>query len=432
MGAAERAPRWRRVRDIAGRRYRRSVFRRTAVLLMLLVPAYGANLAVMYFAADLFSAGQFGLFYVANAAGNVLFSGSLILNMVFTRHLVAVLRSAGRGAAFGRMRQIERLVLGWGALAAAAICLAMLGVARQIGVHSDLIVLFIVLDAYTAYLGELGRVMLQALHRTLLLGLYTLVWMVLRFALCIAGILAFGTVWAALGGIAASALAVYGGFRLWVGHNAAAVEPEIAPLPSLRGAIPAVLGYGLSIVVTNLDVLLGYLLLGQAALGVYSASSLFPKAMLVAMTPLLQMLFPMMVGGELSRAEMAVFLGKIGVAMLALSAAGAAIVWQLSPLVCGGAWGMPLCDRRLLDILLLSVAPLVLLRLLVLLGYARGRDWLTAWLALPAFAYVWIAVAAAPGSVLMAEQFAAFSAAAFAFLFVAHAVVTRSRVFQPG
>jgi O-antigen/teichoic acid export membrane protein len=196
--------------------------------------------------------------------------------------------------------------------------------------------------------------------------------------------------------------------------------------------LSATLGYGLSIVVSNLDILLGYLVLSRAELGVYSASAIFPKAMLVVVTPLMQMLFPMMVGTEQTRSEVLMFLGKIGIALLLLAGAGAAIVWQLSPLVCRGAWGMPLCDKPLLDIMLLSVVPLVMLRLLVLLNFARGRDWVPAWLLAPTLAYLWVVAGAASGKAVLAEQFALFAALGFTFYFAVNVIATRARLFRPG
>jgi hypothetical protein len=64
---------------------------------------------------------------------------------------------------------------------------------EKIGVQSPIIILLILLDAYTAYIGDFGRVLLQS--RTIILGFYTTAWMYLRFGPCIAGILFFGTVW---------------------------------------------------------------------------------------------------------------------------------------------------------------------------------------------------------------------------------------------
>jgi O-antigen/teichoic acid export membrane protein len=421
-----------RLRGLATQGYGQSVFRRTGMLLTLLVPAYLANLAVMYAAAELLSAEQFGLFYVANTTGTTLFSGSLILNMFLTRHVAAVAAEAGAGAAFELMRQVERIIVSWGALAAAAIFAVMLFISQRLGAQSYLIVLFIVLDAFAAYATELGRVMLQSLNRTLSLGSYTLAWTSLRLVLCIAGILVFGTVWGALGGSLLAAAIVFAAFHAWVARNAVASAAAVPPLPPLLTLIPAVLGYGLSIVISNLDVLCAYLVLRQSDLGVYSASAIFPKAMLLLMTPLMQMLFPMLASPGRNRSDRLVVLGKTGAALLGLACAGVLFIWELSPLVCGGFWGLPLCDRPLLGTMLLSVVPMMLLRLLVLLGFARGRDWLPAWLAPPALAYFWIVQRSAPGMRALAGQFALFAAFICAFYFLVCIVATRARVFRAG
>jgi hypothetical protein len=79
---------------------------------------------------------------------------------------------------------------------------------------------------------ELGRVMLQSLHRTLLLGSFTLLWMALRFMLCITGIMVFGTVWGALGGNVSAAVVVYVGFHVWVSKKATRLPADAPPLPS--------------------------------------------------------------------------------------------------------------------------------------------------------------------------------------------------------
>jgi hypothetical protein len=62
IGSSAFPLRWSRVKGLAAHRYRLSVFRRSGLLLTLLVPAYCINLAVMYGAADLLSPAQFGLF----------------------------------------------------------------------------------------------------------------------------------------------------------------------------------------------------------------------------------------------------------------------------------------------------------------------------------------------------------------------------------
>jgi O-antigen/teichoic acid export membrane protein len=411
---------WTRLMRRARGNYDHSVFRRTAILLCLIVPAFLANFAVVYFGAELMNPADFGIFYVANTTGNVLFSASLILNMFFSRHLVAVIRAAGEPTGYAALARIERLVIGWGAGVSLVVFLAMLAISRKIGVQSEIIALLIVLDAYTSYVADLGRAMLQSLRRTFLLGSYTLVWMVARFAFCMIGIFAFHAVWGALAGIVSATVVIYAGFRFWTSRSAQGAAGTIPPLPPLASIVPAILGFGLLIAVSNLDTLVSYVLLHADDLGIYSASSIFPKAMLVVTLPLLQMLFPMMIGGQPADRAFRGFLRKSGVAMFGLATSGLAAIWLLSPWICGGRWGMKLCATSPLHILLLSVLPLVFLRVMVLLQFARGHDWRALWLGIPTVVYLWIALISPPSITLVATQFSVFSAAASLFLLGVH------------
>jgi O-antigen/teichoic acid export membrane protein len=415
------------VRELAGRRYSDSVIRRTVLLALLVATAFGANFLVQYFAAALFPVADFGVFYVANTVGNILFSGSLILNMYFTRHLVGVQQLAGESAAFAAMRRLERVVIIWGAVGSAVIFLAMFNVASRVGVQSWLVLLLIILDSYTAYVGDLGRVMLQSLRRTVQLGLYTLIWMVLRLILCVVGIVVFDSVWGALAGVVASSVLVCLGFHVWVAKSAGRLETALPSLPRMVELLPFIAGYGLMIAMSNLDILLSYFLLPQADVGVYSASSIFPKAILVVTMPLLQMLFPMLLHQHASNRDFKVMMLKSLGVVAVLTAAGTAMVWLTADWLCGGSWGLRNCQPGPLDILLLSVVPLALLRILVLLQFTRGQDWLAIWLAIPTVLYVWVAWHSARDITTVAWQFAGFSGAALVFLLLVQAVAEMLR-----
>lgn len=411
-GAPDRAPlrtAATRLKRLATARYQTSVIRRTAVLSCLVLPAFGANFLVHYFAAALLSSENFGLFYVANTLSNVLFSGSVVLNTFFTKYLVSSLRQHGETGAFAATRGVERAVMLWGGACAGAVFLMLLGAGWRVGVESWAVVLLVVLDAYTAYVADVGRTLLQSLRRTVQLGLYTLIWMVLRLAFCLAGILAFGTVWGALLGIVLSAVVVLVGFRLWSAGRMETAIAAVPRLPSPLGLVPIVVGYGLLIALSNLDVLLSYFLLDGGELGEYSASSVFPKAILVATMPMVQMLFAMMAGDHETRRGARAVERKSGAAVLALTLAGAAAVWLLSDWLCGGRWGLRLCAPVILQTLLLSVIPLSLVRVFVLIQFARGHDWRVLWLAVPIPVYVYFAWFSPHTVGTMAQGFALFS-----------------------
>ena len=130
-----------------------------------------------------------------------------------------------------------------------------------------MIILLIVLDAYTCYVTDLGRVLLQSLRKMLVLGIYTTAWMFLRFALCIAGIFLFHTVWAALAGIVLSTVLAFVAFYAWILRTTSGRSDPGPVTLRLRSLLPAATGYGLMALVSNLDVLLGYFVLGKHRTG---------------------------------------------------------------------------------------------------------------------------------------------------------------------
>ncbi len=395
--------------------YHQSIVRRTTILCGLVVPGFTANFLVYFFSAKLLPANQFGLFYVALTVGNVLYSGSNILNAFLTRHLVNVGMTVGVDTIVPTTLRLERQIVFIGAIASTLLFLVLLVATKQIGVQSPLILLLIVLDSYTAYVTDLGRVLLQGLRRTVALGFYTTAWMFLRFVLCIAGIVIFNTVWGALAGIVLSAVLVFAIFHAWIFHTTGSrAEPAPITLPLLT-LVPASAGYGLMVLVSNLDVLFGYFVLSQTDLGLYSGSSVFPKAALVVITPLLQMLIPAMAGSDPAKRPFLFVAARIGGVILGLTGVGSALVWLLSDQLCGSRYGLKLCEPPLLSMLLVSVVPLSLLRTLVVIEFARRRELLLLWLAVPAVAYSLFIWVSQPGMDALAIGFAIFSNISFAF-----------------
>jgi O-antigen/teichoic acid export membrane protein len=392
-----------------GHGYQTSIVRRTVILCCCVIPAFAANLLVHYFGAALLSPESFGVFYVANTLGNVLFSGSLILSTLYTRHLVKVAAEAGEDAALARWLGLERAMITWGALAAAGTFVVLVLIGHAIGMRSWMIASLVIVDTYAAYVADFGRTLLQSLRRTLLLGLYTLAWMLARLGFCVAGILAFDTAGGALLGSVGAALAVILGFHLWFARAMPTRGVAVPGLASLLPLLPLTLGYGILIALSNLDVLASFFLLDESDRGIYSASSVFPKAILVVTMPVLQLLFALMTAQHVMGQAFRRAAGKSSAIVFGLAVMGSAAVWLSAPWSCGDRWGLSLCDRATLEVLLLSVVPLSLLRVLVLLQIARGRDRQVLFLALPVALYLWIAWNSPRGIGVMAEQFSIFS-----------------------
>jgi hypothetical protein len=397
------------IRTLVSRGYGDSVMRRSFLLLCLMGPAFAINFALYYAAAALLPAEGFGLFYIAVTTANVLYSGSFVLNIFFTRHLVSVVHAAGVSAAYTARGRIERLLLRWGALGAVACMVGLSLIGKWIGIQSLWIIILIVLDAYSAYIIDINRAFLQCLRKTLPLGTITLIWMATRFGLAVAGMALFGTTWAGLLGVLLAAGLIMVIFSFFFSATKYAAPQAVPALPSIRELLPVVFGYVSLIVVSNLDILLTYVLLRDNELGAYSASSVFPKGILVIVTPLLQMLYPMMVGRNGALLDIRRVLQKSVVVIFALSSAIALGVFAFSGLFCGGTWGLNLCQPYPLELLLISAVTLSVLRALVLYQSACGRDWLALCMLVPAVAYLWIALKSDRGVAMVALEFTAFS-----------------------
>lgn len=398
------------LRIFASRGYGNSVVRRTFLLLCLMGPAFAANLLLYYLAADLLAPEPFGLFYVAVTISNVLYSGSFVLNLFFTRHLTFIVNTASASAAFAARRPIQRLVVRYGALAALACILVLYGLGKKLGVQSWPIIILVVLDAYSAYVIDVYRAVLQSVRKTAYLGGLSLAWMLLRFLLGVGAMVFLGTAAGALLGIVlASFILIALLFLRFSAIDMKSTAVQLPALPSLRALVPVVLGYGSLIVISNMDVLLAYLLLRDTTLGAYSASSVLPKGILVVVTPLLQMLYPMMVWHDKAPANLRLIVQKSAGTIFLLSSAMALAVFGFSGLLCGGSWGLRLCQPLPLNYLLAATVMLSVLRALVLIQSARGRDWMAISLLVPAGAYLWIATVSSHSAETIASQFMVFA-----------------------
>ena len=401
--------------------YDSSVIRRTLLFLMLIVPAFLANFLVYYLGARLLPADQFGLFYVANTVGNVIFSAALIFNIFFARLLVQVGHDRGEVAVLHALRRLESVIVPIGGGIAILSVIALLVLGGYLQIPSQLVIVLIVLDAYTAYVADLGRTLLQSLNRTVSLGLYTLALMIARFVFCMIGILIFNNVSGALAGVVLSAVLVIAIFRMQVTRRIRQLGPNPGPrlsLPSMTAIIPVVIGYGLMTTMTNLDVLVSYFALKEIDLGVYSASSVFPKAILTVMTPVSQMLFPMMFRGGAEPRDFLMTVAKIGATVLAASVAAAAMTWLLSDYLCGGTIGLQHCSIPPLSALLLAAIPLALLRIVTLFQLARGRDAVLLFLMLPIALYAYFVLTTPLNVESLATSFAIFAYAGLVFFAV--------------
>lgn len=390
-------------------RYDSSVFRRSTLLIAFIIPAFLANLFVHFFATRILNSQNFGILYIAITLTNVLFSGSTLLHIVYTRYLIEVRQENGTKFSGQAMYQIQRFIALWGGSFSGAIFIVFALFGAPFGIHSDLLILMVVLDTYISYLTDLGRVYLQSMQKVFLLGMYTLIWMIIRLVLCLMGMKIFGTSWAVLLGSFLAGLVVFLGFQIYLRFEEKPESRTVMSLPSLKTLGSVFMGYGFVTIISNMDIFLTYFFLTGKDIGIYSASSVFPKGVLVVMTPIIQMLFGVMIKGKIAEEEFRRIVRKSFGVVLALTSVGTLFIWLTIPWTCGGVWGLHLCNASTLGVLLLTVVPLSLLRIAVVLDYVHGRDYLPLWLSLPVLMYMTVLWMVRPSIHGLANGFAVFS-----------------------
>src|SRR5204862_7404268 len=112
-----------------------------------------------------------------------------------------------------------------------------------------------------------------------------------------------------------------------------------------------------------------------------------PQRLLVVPRPLLHMFLPSSLGQKSADPPSRRYRWKSTAALMIVIIVGVIGIRWSSNWLCGGRWGVTLCQPALMYVLLTAIVPLSLLRVLVLLQFARGRDWFPLWLSIPAAVY---------------------------------------------
>jgi len=372
-----------RIKQIVHSGWDQSVVRRLISLLCFTLPAAGLNLGLSYFASHLLSSKDFGIYYTAIIAINILFAPSLVLNLFFSRFTANVLARHGLEQADRTLWLIVRLVAKWlGILSLVGLALILLFSVLG-GKFSRLLALLIILVVYTSYLAETGRIVLQGTHRFIRLGKYTLGWMAIRFALAIGALWFFRTVWGGMVGIVMSAPIVF----LWTfgipRKNQFADSAALSQALDITALTPFAFSYGVFAAIAHADIVVAYLTMQPHALGVYSASSVLPKGLLMVSLPIVQLTFPMMVGRHAAVLPSTSIFLKGLLVTFALTAIGAIIIIALSEPVCNASYGIAACNSTAMAYGLVAIVVFCVIRFLISADFAANRDWLPTTLVVP-------------------------------------------------
>ncbi|MDO8287788.1 MAG: hypothetical protein Q7T44_01075 [Parvibaculum sp.] len=365
-----------------------SVVRRAITLLAFTIPASLINLLFTYVAAHKLEPDEFGIFYAAITAINILFAPAVIFNLLFSRYVSTLYAESGSDAARHSHFIVLSTTLRWLSAftfvgLAAVVILGVIG-----GFFSAQLAMVVIIIVATSYFAECGRIFLQGEHRFLTLGIYTLIWMSGRLVFGTIGLWVFGTVWSGLAGVVFAAPVV---FFLFFGLkpliSKPAKIPDLLP-PNLSELVPFAIGYAIFAAVAHADIIVAYLMLDPYQLGVYSASSVLPKGILMLTLPIIQLAFPLMVDNRVKETPgMSVMVkGFLLTSVVAASGVIVAIIFRET--VCASRYGFNSCDIPTMIYAAVAMIPFVLVRFLISVDYSAHRDWVPGLLIVPLCIFV--------------------------------------------
>jgi O-antigen/teichoic acid export membrane protein len=355
------------------------VIRRSLLVGAVFVLGHLFHYALMLAANRILDPGTFGRFYTAISLLNVLLTPATVLSFMFAQHFSTVFSAAGAGAVVGELRLLLRQHLAGGGLAGLAGTLALLLVAAFLGANALMLLVLVPGVALAVYLFELSRAALQGMLDFVLYSAFWIGWRAFQFVLALVALFLTGAAWAGMAGIlVATVLSTVLLLALVLRRGTAEATPA-SPEPGwppfrVAPALPFAAEYGFFVLVTNLDILIAYLVLPNDALGAYSATSLLPKAIVTATQPVSQVMLPVMnlSGSEVNLRRAAMLKAVLACAVLA--AAGAGVLWLGGDVACNDRYGIRFCSPGLLALLGLAAIPLAVLRVLVVGGLAlRGQ-----------------------------------------------------------
>ena len=376
---------------------RHSIIRRSLVLTTFYIAGHGFYYLLLLIANAMLDPTGFGRLYTGWAVLNVLVAPISIIALLLSSYFAQANASKGPAFVSVMLARIAAIALPWTAATVLVLELLFYLGGRLIGVDSLALILVLPLTA-VSFLGvEIVRASLQGTLRFVAYGASWFLWCVAQCTVGAIGLLLTWSPWGCFAGMLVANLLTLGGL-CWavIGGGAAAPDvtddsPKLAPTLaaySLRRALAFCSAFVGFVLFNNADIFLAYLILSPADLGIYTASSVLPKAIVTATQPVVQIILPVVIaiqgeGKDTSHAVM-----KAIFAAFALGAAAFVVLWAGADLACGSSHGIRFCTSPLMLLLAAAAVPLSVIRTLVTADVAHGRYWLPhlPFLALAAFA----------------------------------------------
>jgi O-antigen/teichoic acid export membrane protein len=363
---------------------RHSIIRRSLILTTFYISGHGFYYLLLLIANGMLDPIGFGRLYTGWAVLNVLVAPISIMALLLSSYFAQANASNGPAFVSRMLARVAAIALPWTAATVLVLEVLFYLGGRLIGVDSLALILVLPLTA-VSFLGvEILRASLQGTLRFVAYGASWFLWCVAQCAVGALGLLLTRSPWGCFAGMLVANLLTLGGLCWAVagraGGGAAAPaatqdSPELASY-SLRRALAFCSAFVGFVLFNNADIFLAYLILSPADLGIYTASSVLPKAIVTATQPVVQIILPVVISiqGEGEDTSQAVM--KAIFAAFALGAAAFVVLWAGSDLACGAPHGIRFCTSPLMLLLAAAAVPLSVIRTLVTADVAHGRYWL--------------------------------------------------------
>jgi O-antigen/teichoic acid export membrane protein len=361
---------------------RHSVVRRSLIITVFFVSGHGFYYLLLLIANALLDSTGFGRLYTGWTILNVLVTPVSIISLLLSGYFAREHSSHGSAVIPSLVMKIGSIALPWTVGAVILLEVLFYAIGATIGVDSVALMLIIPPTA-ASFLGvEIVRAAFQGMLRFTAFGVSWLAWCAAQCALGAGGILLFGAPWACFAGMLAANVLTFAWVAWSIGlvrrnPSALSMQALSASALSFSKTFPFCTAFVGFVLFNNADVLLAYLSLSPAALGVYTASSVLPKAIVTATQPVVQIILPVVVSIKSEGQDTLLAVQKAMSTAFALGLSGFIVLWLGSDVVCGASYGIRFCDSSLMLVLAAAAVPLGVVRAWISADLARGRFWIS-------------------------------------------------------
>src|SRR5579862_6566966 len=358
---------------------RHSIIRRSLVLTTFYIAGHGFYYLLLLIANAMLDPTGFGRLYTGWAVLNVLVAPISIIALLLSSYFAETNASKGPAFVAKMLARVAAIALPWTAATVLVLEVLFYLGGRLIGVDSLALILVLPLTA-VSFLGvEMVRASLQGTLRFVAYGASWCLWCVAQCACGVLGLWLTAAPWGCFAGMLAANVLTLGGLWRAVagdGSPAAATDGPTLASYSLQRALAFCSAFVGFVLFNNADIFLAYLILSPSDLGIYTASSVLPKAIVTATQPVVQIILPVVISIQGEGEDTSPAVMKAIFAAFALGAAAFVVLWAGADLACGAPHGIRFCTSPLMLLLAAAAVPLSVIRTLVTADVAHGRYWL--------------------------------------------------------